>query len=143
MARFGWPAVLLIVMVFAAGCCTVPKAPPPAPARPLAETLPRDPSAAEPPVVFEMPASMCLAEAEGISFVLDLPIDVFYYEDIWFWQIRKSWYWSKTYMGMLYELTEEQVPEDMFRFGTTYRQELPDCREFTYDDWYRRIKAAK
>jgi hypothetical protein len=155
MARFRLPLVLLFVILLAAGCCSTPDKPPvvvpvvapvadpvvtPATQEPLAQTLPRDPSAAEPPVIFEMPELMCVAEAEGFAFVLDLPIDVFYYRDVWFWQIREAWYWSKSYMGLLYELTEEQVPAKMLKFGTTYRQDLPDCREFTYDDWYRRVK---
>ncbi len=145
MAKALWPVILLSVILLAAGCCSVPDKPAavgpavtPATQEPLAQTLPRDPSAAEPPVVFEMPELMCVAEAEGMAFVLDLPIDVFYYRDVWFWQIREAWYWSKSYMGMLYELTEEQVPAEMLKFGTTYKQDLPDCREFTYDDWYRR-----
>jgi hypothetical protein len=142
MAKPLWPAVLLSVIILAAGCCSVPDKPAPVAEspKPLAEILPRDPSAAEPPVVFEMPEFMCVAEAEGMAFVLDLPIDVFYYRDVWFWQIREAWYWSKSYMGMLYELTEEQVPAEMLKFGTTYKQDLPDCREFTYDDWHRRVK---
>ena len=26
------------------------------------------------------------------------------------------------------------------KFGAEYRQTLPDCREYTYDDWHRRMK---
>ena len=147
MARYLWPVVLFSVALISAGCCSAPDKPPvvnpavtPATHEPLAQTLPKNPSAAEPPVVFEMPDLMCVAEAEGIAFVLDLPIDVFFYKEVWFWQIRDKWYWSKSYMGMLYELSEEQLPEEMLKFGTTYRQDLPDCREFTYDDWYRRVR---
>ena len=140
MVRIFLPLVLIFSFLLSAGCCTAPDKPAPVaePPKSLAETLPRDPSVAEPPVIFEMPELMCVAEAEGVAFVLDLPIDVFHYNDVWFWLIRGKWYWSKSYMGMLYELSEEQVPGDLLKFGQSYRQELPDCREFTYDDWYRR-----
>ena len=140
MARYLWPVVLFSVVLLSAGCCTAPDKPAPVaePPKSLAETLPRDPSVAEPPVIFEMPELMCVAEVEGIAFVLDLPIDVFHYKDVWCWQIREKWYWSKSYMGMLYELSEGQVPGYLLKFGQNYRQDLPDCREFAYDDWYRR-----
>ena len=143
---------LAVFLVLAAGCATAPvevppqEIPPPEPSAralppeelPPAE-LPMDPSAAEPPVVFEMPEIICVVEKQNVAFVPDLPIDVFYYQEKWFWQIRDTWYWSKTYMGMLYELKESQVPPELKRFGETYRTELPDCREFTYEDWYRRV----
>jgi hypothetical protein len=118
--------VLLVILVFA-GCAGAPK------------ELPMDPSAAEPPVVFEMPEIICVAEKQGIAFVPDLPIDIFNYESKWFWKIRDTWYWSRTYMGMLYELTSKQVPKPLRNFGVDYRTTLPDCREFTYDDWHRRM----
>ena len=102
------------------------------------QELPMDPSAAEPPVVFEMPELICVAEKEDIAFVPDLPIDIFHYDNVWFWKIRDTWYWSRTYMGMLYELGPKQVPKPLRKFGDTYRTELPDCKEFIYDDWYRR-----
>ena len=120
-------SLLLVILVFA-GCAGAP------------QELPMDPSVAEPPVVFQMPEIICLAEKEGISFVPDLPIDIFSYESKWFWNIRDTWYWSRTYMGMLYELTEKQVPKKLRKFGEDYRTTLPDCREFTYDDWYRRTQ---
>jgi hypothetical protein len=118
--------VLLVILVFA-GCAGAPK------------ELPMDPSAAEPPVVFEMPEIICVAEKQGIAFVPDLPIDIFNYESKWFWKVRDTWYWSRTYMGMLYELTSKQVPKPLHKFGVDYRTTLPDCREFTYDDWHRRM----
>ena len=111
-----------------AGCAGAPK------------ELPMDPSAAEPPVVFEMPEIICVAENQGIAFVPDLPIDIFHYDNVWFWKIRETWYWSRTYMGMLYELTSKQVPKKLRKFGEEYRTTLPDCREFTYDDWHRRTR---
>ncbi|MDF1536171.1 MAG: hypothetical protein P1S46_06670 [bacterium] len=137
MPRFFLPVVLLPLVLMAGACCTAPEV---SVQEPLADTLPMDPSAAEPPVVFEMPELVCVAEAEGIAFVPDLPIDVLYFRDVWFWKIRGTWYWSKTYMGMLYELSIDQVPKDLRKFGDTYRAELPDCREFTYEDWHRRVR---
>ena len=131
MVRPFWPFILLPVLLILTtalfwGCAGAPA------------EYPTNPSAAEPPVIFEMPELVCVAEAEGVAFVPDLPIDIFYYEGRWFWKIRDTWYWSKSYMGMLYELSGRQVPRKLRKFGDTYRAELPDCREFTYDDWYRR-----
>lgn len=119
----------LLLLLLLTGCCAgTPK------------KLPMDPSVAEPPVVFEMPEIICVAEKQDIAFVPDLPIDIFNYGSKWFWKIRDTWYWSRTYMGMLYELTPEQVPKRLRKFGDNYRTTLPDCREFTYDDWYRRTR---
>ena len=124
-------SLLLLVFQFLPACAGAPK------------ELPMDPSAAEPPVVFEMPEIICVAEKQDIAFVPDLPIDIFHYDNVWFWKVRDTWYWSKTYMGMLYELTPKQVPKPLRKFGESYRKTLPDCREFTYEDWYRRMKAAE
>ena len=120
-----------LVFLFLAGCASAPK------------ELPMDPSAAEPPVVFEMPEYVCTVEDQGITFVPDLPIDIFHYEGKWFWNIRDTWYWSKTYLGMLYELTPDLVPRQLRAFQETYKTDIPDCREFMYEDWYRRMKAAE
>ena len=125
LLRYG--SMLLVILMFA-GCAGAPK------------ELPMDPSAAEPPVVFEMPEIICVAENQGIAFVPDLPIDIFHYDNVWFWKVRETWYWSRTYMGMLYELTSKQVPKKLRKFGEEYRTTLPDCREFTYDDWHRRTR---
>ena len=119
-------ASLLVLVWMIGSCASAPK------------ELPMDPSAAEPPVVFEMPEIVCVAEKQEIAFVPDLPIDIFHYDNVWFWKVRETWYWSRTYMGMLYELSSKQVPKKLRKFGENYRIKLPDCREFTYDDWYRR-----
>jgi hypothetical protein len=118
-------SLLLVILIFA-GCAGAPK------------DLPMDPSAVEPPVVFEMPEIVCVAEKQGIAFVPDLPIDIFHYDNVWFWKIRDTWYWSKHYMGMLYELAPKQVPKTLHKFGEEYRETLPDCKEYTYEDWNRR-----
>jgi hypothetical protein len=119
---------VLMLSLLLAGCAGAPK------------ELPMDPSAAEPPVVFEMPEFMCVAEGEGIAFVPDFPIDIFYYNEVWFWNIRDTWYWSRTYMGMLYELSPKQVPKPLRNFAADYKETLEDCTEYTYEDWDRRMK---
>ena len=120
---------VLLVALLLAGCAGTPK------------ELPMDPSAAEPPVVFEMPEFICVAEKDGISFVPDLPIDIFHYNQVWFWNIRDTWYWSRTYMGMLYELSSKQVPEPLRKFGVDYKETLEDCTEYTYEEWKRAFKS--
>lgn len=121
-------SLLLVVLIFA-GCAGAPK------------ELPMDPSSAEPPVVFQMPEIMCVAQDQGIAFVPDLPIDIFHYDNVWFWKIRDTWYWSKSYMGMLYELAPKQVPKTLHKFGEEYRTTLSDCEEYSYEDWYRRTQG--
>ena len=120
--------ILLTILVFA-GCAGAPK------------ELPMDPSSAEPPVVFQMPEIICVAQDQGIAFVPDLPIDIFNHETKWFWKVRDTWYWSRSYMGMLYELTPKQVPKKLRKFGEEYRTTLPDCEEYSYEDWYRRTQG--
>jgi hypothetical protein len=122
-------AASVLVISLLAGCAGAP------------QELPMDPSAAEPPVVFEMPESICVAEKQQIAFVPDLPIDIFSYEGKWFWKIRDTWYWSRTYMGMLYELTDEQVPKKLLTFGEEYRTALPDCTEYSYEEWDRIVNT--
>jgi len=119
-------SVLLVILVFT-GCASAP------------QELPMDRSAAEPPVVFEMPEIICVAEDQGIAFIPDFPIDIFHYNSVWFWNIRDTWYWSRSYMGMLYELTPKQVPKPLRKFGEEYRTILPDCTEYTYEDWYQNV----
>ena len=92
-------SVPLIIITLITGCAGTPS------------ELPMDPSSAEPPVVFQMPEIMCVAQDQGIAFVPDLPIDIFHFDNVWFWKIRDTWYWSKSYMGMLYELAPNQVPK--------------------------------
>ena len=121
-------SLLLVVLIFAS-CAGAPK------------ELPMDPSSAAPPVVFQMPEIMCVAQDHGIAFVPDLPIDIFHFDNVWFWKIRDTWYWSKSYMGMLYELTPKQVPKKLHKFGEEYRTTLSDCEEYSYEDWYRRTQG--
>ncbi|UCG39337.1 MAG: hypothetical protein JSV00_03655 [bacterium] len=115
----------LFALLILAGCAGAPK------------ELPMDPSAAEAPVVFEVPEIMCVVQGKGISFAPDLHVDVFHFEGRWFWNIRGQWYWSRTYLGMLYGLEEKHVPGAVRSFSRDYRITLPECRETTFEEWSR------
>jgi len=95
-------------------------------------------SSAVSPVVFELPETVILVQKPDVVFIPDLPIDIFYYEKHWYWLNRGEWYWSRSYLGMLYPLAAEEVPKRLLKFSSIYQTELPEFQEIPYEQWWQK-----
>ena len=98
-------------------------------------------SSAVSPVVFELPETVIVVQKPDVAFVPDLPIDIFFYEARWYWLNRGEWYWSRSYLGMLYTLAEKDGP--LLKFSGSYQTELPDFEEIPFSQWWNEESSRK
>lgn len=95
------------------------------------------------PVVFELPETVIVVADPEVVFVPDLPIDIFFYEKRWYWLNRGEWYWSRSYLGMLYPLSEKQVPGRLLDFSGAYQSELAEFEEIPFQQWWEEESSRR
>ncbi|TNF45229.1 hypothetical protein EP232_06260 [bacterium] len=124
-------AAVLLLAAFS-GCCSA--------SRPEPTTKP---SSAVSPVVFELPETVILVLKPDVVFIPDLPIDIFYYEKRWYWLNRGEWYWSRSYLGMLYPLSEKEIPGRLLKFSSVYQTELSEFQEIPFEQWWQEETSSQ
>ena len=121
----------LIILLFAG--CTVytmgpamgppPGAPPPGP----------------PVVTMNEPQFLYFMPSWGIYFVPGVSMEIFYYNGLWYYQARGTWYWGQSYRGPWAFMSFERVPRVLRKLPPDYRAQYrrPHYR-VPYGHWQKR-----
>ena len=127
--------VVGVLCVLLAACATSPP-PEQAVPSPKAKTAAPQASVEElAPAVFQLPKTVAVSRETGISYIPDVPFDVFYFMGRWFWRINRDWYWNRTYLGSLYRLDEERIPNKLMDYQRRYRDNPGNVVTLPFDDW--------
>lgn len=101
--------------------------PPPSPARP-APPAPRPPTTAPeavpeppPPVVAERPPYLVLIPGSEVYYAPEVPVELFFYNGLWFTLHGGRWFYSADYTGPWTYLSPRGVPPALQHLPAEYR----------------------
>ncbi|UCG39335.1 MAG: hypothetical protein JSV00_03645 [bacterium] len=104
-------SLLLLAALVASSCAVYPVGPPVA-------TVPPPPP---PAVVIQEPESLFLIPTWGVYFVPGISVDILSYNGLWYYHVRGTWYWSRSYLGPWVYLSLQRVPSVLRRLPPDYR----------------------
>jgi hypothetical protein len=86
-----------------------PATPPPAPRPPAPAPVPEAPES-PPPIVAERPPYLVLVPGSEVYYAPEQPVDLFFYNGLWFTRHRGRWFFSPDYSGPWTYLSPRGVP---------------------------------
>lgn len=104
-----------------------PATPRPAPPAPRLPSPPPAPEAPEspPPVVAERPPYLVLVPGSEVYYAPEQPVDLFFYNGLWFTRHRGRWFFSPDYSGPWTYLSPRGVPPALEHLPAEYRGAPP------------------
>lgn len=104
-----------------------PATPRPAPPAPRPPSPPPAPEAPEspPPVVAERPPYLVLVPGSEVYYAPEQPVDLFFYNGLWFTRHRGRWFFSPDYSGPWTYLSPRGVPPALEHLPEEYRGAPP------------------
>ncbi len=104
-----------------------PATPRPAPPAPRPPSPPPAPEAPEspPPVVAERPPYLVLVPGSEVYYAPEQPVDLFFYNGLWFTRHRGRWFFSPDYSGPWTYLSPRGVPPALEHLPAEYRGAPP------------------
>lgn len=104
-----------------------PATPRPAPPAPRPPSPPPAPEAPEspPPVVAERPPYLVLVPGSEVYYAPEQPVDLFFYNGLWFTRHRGRWFFSPDYSGPWTYLSPRGVPPALEHLPAEHRGAPP------------------
>jgi hypothetical protein len=126
--RASHPTFLLLLFFFISGCVSSPPAPPVSPG-------PKVPALAK----VSEPEFLYLVPTYGVFFVPGTSGDVLFYDGLWYYRVKGTWYWSRTYKGPWNYMGPNQVPLALRKLPSDYRTRYRlEHYRVPFDHWTKR-----
>jgi hypothetical protein len=124
-------SILLFGIAATAGCTVYQTGPPPG-------TPPPAPPA-PPAVVIQEPQYLYLMPASGVYFIPGVTFDILYYNGLWYYNVRGTWYWGHSYRGPWNYIIIGRVPGVLRKLPPDYRRQYGlDRYRVPYGHWKQR-----
>ncbi|HEU5394363.1 MAG TPA: hypothetical protein VFV36_06120 [Candidatus Methylomirabilis sp.] len=102
------------------GAPATPRPAPPAPRPPAPPPVPEAPES-PPPVVAERPPYLVLIPGSEVFYAPEQPVDLFFYNGLWFTRHGGRWFYAADYTGPWTYLSPRGVPPALDRLPAEYR----------------------